>query len=148
MTPDGNPSPSSPNLSKFPQLLPLVSPSPSITPSITCSSNHRNDREVVSPLLRSLSVSICRSSCTMGNIFSHSDGNNDPNSPNSSLRRQHQLSSTANNAGLKQTIAQNMRLSKGKVSSLLKANHMNYSIVHRNHFYNTLPHVRIACSSN
>ena len=75
----------------------------------------------------------------MGNIFSHSDATADPNSPNAALKRQ--LSSTANNANLKQTIAQNMRLSKNKINSLLKANHMNYSIVHRNHFYNTLPHV-------
>ena len=71
----------------------------------------------------------------MGQIFSHSDRDNDA----SALKRS--PSNSANAALLKQTISQNMRLSKSKVSSLLKANHMNYSIVHRNHFYNTLPHV-------
>ena len=57
----------------------------------------------------------------------------------SSLKRQ--TSTSASAVGLKQTISQNMRLSKSKVTSFLKGNHMNYSIVHRNHFYNTLPHV-------
>src|SRR5271156_4323584 len=75
----------------------------------------------------------------MGNIFSQTD-QNDPNSQSStSIKRQ--IPNSAGAAGLKQTIAQNMRLSKGKLISLLKANHMNYSIVHRNLFYNTLPHV-------
>jgi hypothetical protein len=74
----------------------------------------------------------------MGNIFSQSDPNGD--SSQSNLKRQ--SSNNSASASLKQTITQNMRLSKSKVSSLLKANHMNYSIVHRNHFYNTLPHVR------
>lgn len=70
----------------------------------------------------------------MGQIFSHSNQDHD-----SSLKRS--PSNSASSALLKQTISQNMRLSKSKVSSLLKANHMNHSIVHRNHFYNTLPHV-------
>jgi hypothetical protein len=74
----------------------------------------------------------------MGNIFSQSPLNDPSANPSSSSLG----SSTASAAALKQTIAQNMRLSKSKVSSLLKANHMHYSIVHRNHFYNTLPHVR------
>lgn len=73
----------------------------------------------------------------MGQIFSHSERHGDSSS---SLRRT--LSSNgAHSAALKHSISQNMRLSKGKVSSLLKANHMNHSIVHRNYFYNTLPHV-------
>jgi hypothetical protein len=73
----------------------------------------------------------------MGNIFSQSHLNDPSANPSSSSLG----NSTASAAALKQTIAQNMRLSKSKVSSLLKANHMNYSIVHRNHFYDTLPHV-------
>ena len=75
------------------------------------------------------------SASTMGQIFSHSSHDND----SSSLKRS--PSNSASSALLKQTISQNMRLSKNKVSSLLKANHMHHSIVHRNHFYNTLPHV-------
>jgi hypothetical protein len=76
----------------------------------------------------------------MGNIFSHSEQNDAASQPSNSLKRQPSTSSAS--IALKQTIIQNMRLSKGKISFLLKANHMNYSIVHRNHFYNTLPHVR------
>jgi hypothetical protein len=79
----------------------------------------------------------------MGNIFSHSD-QPDPSNSSSSATLKRQPSDSAGAAGLKQSIAQNMRLSKSKVTSLLKANHMNYSIVHRNHFYNTLPHVSLS----
>jgi hypothetical protein len=75
----------------------------------------------------------------MGNIFSHADANDASSQSSTSLKRQSSNNAAAD--GLRQTIAQNMRLSKNKMTSLLKANHMNYSIVHRNHFYNTLPHV-------
>jgi len=78
----------------------------------------------------------------MGNILSRAD-ENDASRSSPSAPKSSGSTSPAAAATLKQTIAQNMRLSKSKVTSLLKANHMNYSIVHRNHFYNSLPHVRI-----
>jgi hypothetical protein len=81
------------------------------------------------------------SPAAMGNMFSHSGNHDDAGGSSSGLKRQ--PSDHAGAAGLKQSIAQNMRLSKSKVTSLLKANHMNYSVVHRNHFYNTLSHVRL-----
>jgi hypothetical protein len=49
--------------------------------------------------------------------------------------------SPADDPVLRHSITQTMRLSKSKVLALLKANHMHYSIVQRNHFYNTLVHV-------
>lgn len=75
----------------------------------------------------------------MGNIFSRADANDASSQSSASLKRQTSNSVAA--TALKQIIAQNMRLSKNKMTSLLKANHMSYSIVHRNHFYNALPHV-------
>jgi hypothetical protein len=75
----------------------------------------------------------------MGNAFSQNDKDGQSSQSGNSLKTQG--SNSAAVANLKQTIAQNQRLAKSKVTSLLKANHMNYSIVHRNHFYNTLPHV-------
>src|SRR5271155_3444351 len=76
----------------------------------------------------------------MGNIFSHADQNDASTHSSTSLKRNSSTTPAAA-SNLKQSITQNMRLSKSKVTSLLKANHLHYSIVHRNHFYNTLPHV-------
>jgi hypothetical protein len=100
-----------------------------------CTSHHPS-----CPLRHPLQRLTCASPIlTMGNLFSHSDPNDASSQSSSSLKRQG--STTASAVGLKQTISQNMRLSKSKVTSFLKGNHMNYSIVHKNHFYNSLPHV-------
>jgi hypothetical protein len=106
----------------------------------TSDSHHSPSRSIPSSSSPASSLFLSQD---MGNVFSHSGQHSDSGTAAATLKRQ--PSDNAGAAGLKQSISQNMRLSKSKVTALLKANHMNYSIVHRNHFYNTLPHVTLLC---